>query len=130
MEQVAFGVPIDDRSRAQWREAVEIVVRMWEQERFSWDSPLLTFPERMQTPKPYQDPHPPVWLAAASEASAANAGRFGLGLLSFALFQPVEVMADIVKGYRPGGGQDKRGIGAADPGAERPGRGVHPRPLL
>jgi alkanesulfonate monooxygenase SsuD/methylene tetrahydromethanopterin reductase-like flavin-dependent oxidoreductase (luciferase family) len=109
MEQVAFGVPIDDRSRAQWREAVEIVVRMWEQERFSWDSPMLTFPERMQTPKPYQDPHPPVWLAAASEASAANAGRYGLGLLSFALFQPVEVMANIVEGYRQAQAEAKAG---------------------
>ena len=39
MEQVAFGVPTDDRSRDQWREAVEIVVKMWEPELFSWDSP-------------------------------------------------------------------------------------------
>ena len=85
MEQLAFHVPADDRSRAMWREAVEIVVRMWEQERFSWDSDLLQMPERMQTPKPYQDPHPPCWLAAAGEASAANAGRHGVGLLSFAL---------------------------------------------
>src|ERR1700678_3256158 len=90
MEQIAFGVPIDDRSREEWQEATEMVVRMWEQERFSWDSPMITFPERMQTPKPFQDPHPPVWLAAASEKSALNAGKYGLGLLSFALFQAVD----------------------------------------
>jgi alkanesulfonate monooxygenase SsuD/methylene tetrahydromethanopterin reductase-like flavin-dependent oxidoreductase (luciferase family) len=100
MEQTAFGVPTDDTSRAQWREAVEIVVRMWEQERFSWDSPNLTFPERMQTPKPFQDPHPPVWQAAASETSAVSAGELGLGLLSFALLQPVEKMADHIRAYR------------------------------
>jgi alkanesulfonate monooxygenase SsuD/methylene tetrahydromethanopterin reductase-like flavin-dependent oxidoreductase (luciferase family) len=100
MEQIAFGVPIDDRSRQQWQEATEMVVRMWEQERFSWDSPMITFPERMQTPKPFQDPHPPVWLAAATEKSALNAGKYGLGLLSFALFQPVDVMADVINKYR------------------------------
>ena len=100
MEQVAFGVPSDNSSREQWREAVEIVVRMWEEERFSYESPNLSFPERMQTPKPYQDPHPPCWLAAASEASAQNAGQYGLGLLSFALLQPVSKMAEHIRIYR------------------------------
>ncbi len=100
MEQGAFGVPTDDRSRAHWREAIEIVVKMWEQERFSYDSPNLHFPERVQTPKPYQDPHPPVWQAAASETSAVSAGELGLGLLSFALLQPVEKMADHIRAYR------------------------------
>jgi alkanesulfonate monooxygenase SsuD/methylene tetrahydromethanopterin reductase-like flavin-dependent oxidoreductase (luciferase family) len=100
MEQISFGVPIDDRSREQWREAVQFVVRAWESERFSWDSPLVSFPERIQTPKPFQDPHPPCWLAAATEPSAVNAGRLGLGLLSFALVQPVEAMAHHVQVYR------------------------------
>jgi alkanesulfonate monooxygenase SsuD/methylene tetrahydromethanopterin reductase-like flavin-dependent oxidoreductase (luciferase family) len=100
MEQIAFGVPADDRSRAQWKEAIEIVVAMWEQELFSWDSENLKFPERMQTPKPFQDPHPPVWQAAASETSAVSAGELGLGLLSFALLQPVESMANHIRAYR------------------------------
>ena len=72
MEQIAFGVPTDDRSRQQWREAVEFVVAAWERERISWDSDMLTFPERVQTPKPFQDPHPPTWLAVATESSARN----------------------------------------------------------
>ncbi len=100
MEQTAFGVPPDDRSRAQWREAIEIVVSMWEQERFSWNSENLVFPERVQTPKPHQDPHPPVWQAAASLTSAVSAGELGLGLLSFALLQPVEKMAEHIRAYR------------------------------
>ena len=100
MEQIAFGVPADDRSRAHWKEAIEIVVGMWEQETFSYDSEMLHFPERMQTPKPFQDPHPPVWQAAASETSAVSAGELGLGLLSFALLQPVEKMAEHIQAYR------------------------------
>ena len=105
MEQAAFGVPTDDRSRDHWREAVDIVVNMWEQELFSWDSDNLKFPPRIQTPKPYQDPHPPVWLAAASEKSAINAGEMGLGLLSLSLLQPVERMAEIIRLYREAQGR-------------------------
>jgi alkanesulfonate monooxygenase SsuD/methylene tetrahydromethanopterin reductase-like flavin-dependent oxidoreductase (luciferase family) len=100
MEQIAFGVPANDLSREQWKEAVEIVVGMWESERFSYESENLSFPERMQTPKPYQDPHPPAWLAASSETSAASAGRYGMGLLSFALMQPVAAMAHQIDVYR------------------------------
>jgi alkanesulfonate monooxygenase SsuD/methylene tetrahydromethanopterin reductase-like flavin-dependent oxidoreductase (luciferase family) len=99
-EQIGFGVPTDDRSREQWKEAVEIVVKMWEQERFTWDSPNFHMPERVILPKPVQDPHPPVWLAAAGEQSAQNAGLNGLGLLSFALLQPVEAMANHIAVYR------------------------------
>ncbi len=44
MEQTAFGVPTDDRSRDQWREAVEIVVRMWEQETVLLGEPELALP--------------------------------------------------------------------------------------
>lgn len=100
MEQVAFGVPTNDSSRDQWREAIEIVVGMWENEVFSWESENLSFPERMQTPKPFQDPHPPVWQAAATLKSAVSAGELGLGLLSFALLQPVEKMAEHIQAYR------------------------------
>src|SRR5665647_2852235 len=65
-----------------------------------WDTEVIQFPERSPTPKPYQDPHPPAWLAAASAPSAVTAGLDGFGLLSFALLQPVEVMADIINQYR------------------------------
>lgn len=44
MEQIAFGVPADDRSRDQWREAVEFVVEAWTNELISWNSDLITFP--------------------------------------------------------------------------------------
>jgi alkanesulfonate monooxygenase SsuD/methylene tetrahydromethanopterin reductase-like flavin-dependent oxidoreductase (luciferase family) len=100
MEQIAFHVPTDDRSRQEWREAVEFVVAAWENERIAWDSELIRMPERLLTPKPFQDPHPPPWLAVATESSARNAGRAGFGLLSFSLLQPVEAMANIISIYR------------------------------
>ena len=99
MEQTAFHV---DRvkSRDEWKEAINIIVEAWKQERFSWDSPTFKFPERVVTPKPFQDPHPPAWMAATSTDSCEIAGSLGLGLLSFSIMQPLEVMAEQVARYR------------------------------
>ncbi|MHC5261884.1 LLM class flavin-dependent oxidoreductase [Streptomyces sp. UC4497] len=101
-EQLAFNVPADDRSRDMWREAFEFVIAAWTHEKLKWKSETIDFPERFITPRPFQDPHPPAWLAAASSQSAHNAGKLGLGLLSFALMQPVEKMAEQIAVYRAG----------------------------
>jgi alkanesulfonate monooxygenase SsuD/methylene tetrahydromethanopterin reductase-like flavin-dependent oxidoreductase (luciferase family) len=99
MEQIAFGVPRDE-SRAQWQEAIEAVVQMWEDEYFEFHGKYLDFPRRMVTPKPVQDPHPPCWMAATSEGSSAVAVELGLGLLSFAILQPIQKMGQHIAQYR------------------------------
>ncbi|MGE0306115.1 MAG: LLM class flavin-dependent oxidoreductase [Acidimicrobiia bacterium] len=101
-EQLAFGVPADDRSRGMWKEGFEFVIAAWENEILEWKSENIDFPKRFICPRPFQDPHPPPWLAAASEVSAYNAGKAGVGLLSFALMQPVEKMASHIREYRRG----------------------------
>ncbi len=106
-EQKAFGVD-PATSRDSWRDAIESIVAMWEQEKFSWDSPFMTFPEfpgyegdtRSITPKPYQDPHPPAWMAAVSPDSVALAGELGLGMLSLTIMQPVDELAKRITIYR------------------------------
>ena len=99
MEQIAFGVDRDN-SRNDWKEAIEIVCGMWESEYFEYHSPRFDFPRRMVTPKPVQDPHPPAWMAATSQGSSAVAGQLGLGLLSFAIMQPLQKMAEHIRDYR------------------------------
>ena len=100
MEQTAFGVD-REASRDQWREAIEMVVGMWESERFSWKSDTFgEFPERVVTPKPFQDPHPPCWVAASSDSTAEVAGEHGLGLLSLSIMKPVEDLAKQIERYR------------------------------
>lgn len=99
MEQTAFHVD-REASRDQWREAIEIICGMWREERFSYASDTFDFPERVVTPKPFQDPHPPCWMAATSEGSAEIAGLNALGLLSFSIMQPLEKMAQQIEVYR------------------------------
>jgi alkanesulfonate monooxygenase SsuD/methylene tetrahydromethanopterin reductase-like flavin-dependent oxidoreductase (luciferase family) len=99
MEQTAFHVD-REHSRDQWAEAIQIICSMWREEYFEWDSPTFQFPRRLITPKPYQDPHPPCWMAATSEGSSAVAGENQLGLLSFSIMQPLDKMAAQIKAYR------------------------------
>jgi alkanesulfonate monooxygenase SsuD/methylene tetrahydromethanopterin reductase-like flavin-dependent oxidoreductase (luciferase family) len=99
MEQLAFHVD-KEYSRKQMIAACETVVNMWESRYYEEHSEFLDFPERMVTPKPWQDPHPPVWMACSSDSAAVIAGENGLGMLSFSPVQPVEKTALQIKAYR------------------------------
>ena len=99
MEQTAFGVD-RERSRDQMAAAVKTVVGMWENEYYEEHSEFLDFPKRMVTPKPFQDPHPPVWMAAVSADSAKVAGSLGLGVLAMSILIPLEKAQEIIAGYR------------------------------
>jgi len=65
VEFKAFGVPKDE-SAARFREAVEIVLAAWTNERLTHHGEYWDFEDVEVLPKPYQDPHPPVWVAASS----------------------------------------------------------------
>ncbi len=98
MEQIAFGVDIAE-SKKKMLAATRTVVGMWEQEYYEEHSEYLDFPARMVTPKPYQFPHPPVWMAASSEESARMAGENGLGLLCFSILQPLSKLRPLLEIY-------------------------------
>ncbi len=125
MEQIAFGVD-RDKSRDQWQEAIEAVVQMWEQEYFEFHGKYLDFPRRMVTPKPMQDPHPPCWMAATSRGQLPRwPGNSGSGLLSFAIMQPIEKMAEHIRQYREAAANPT----PHHPGHHQQGGGLHARAL-
>ncbi len=99
MEQIAFGVDVPN-SKKKMLAAAKTVVGMWEQEYYEEDSEYLKFPRRMVTPKPYQYPHPPCWMAASSEETIRMAGQNGLGLLCFSIMQPLDKLAELIRIYR------------------------------
>lgn len=65
VEFKAFGIPPDE-SAERFREAVDIVVAAWENDRLTWQGKHWSFDEVEVLPKPRQQPHPPVWVAASS----------------------------------------------------------------
>jgi alkanesulfonate monooxygenase SsuD/methylene tetrahydromethanopterin reductase-like flavin-dependent oxidoreductase (luciferase family) len=48
-------------------------------------------PERQILPKPYTNPHPPMWVAAGNPSTFEKAARMGLGVLCFTIGGPESV---------------------------------------
>ena len=70
-----------DETKKTWDEFVRIIPRMWMEERFSYQGRFFSMPSRMVLPKPYQDPHPPMWVAVTSPGTEQDAAARGLGSL-------------------------------------------------
>ncbi len=100
-EWTAFGVD-PDSSRAQLREALQMLPRMWTENAFSWHSELLTIPERDVIPKPLQKPHPPLWQTCTSPESFEMAGELGVGALATTLFSPLASLTQLFQHYAKG----------------------------
>lgn len=92
----------DQENRELFAETIEIVREIWANEYFSHEGTNYTFPaedtvfshpsypsnrewqdgERVTrlrvTPRPYQKPHPPLWMTVSTDRSVATAGEMGL----------------------------------------------------
>jgi alkanesulfonate monooxygenase SsuD/methylene tetrahydromethanopterin reductase-like flavin-dependent oxidoreductase (luciferase family) len=97
----AFGVD-PDRSRAELREALTMIPKMWMQDSFKWKSDLLVIPERAVLPKPVQVPHPPLWQTCTSPESFKMAGELGVGVLATTLFTPLASLSTLFAEYKKG----------------------------
>jgi alkanesulfonate monooxygenase SsuD/methylene tetrahydromethanopterin reductase-like flavin-dependent oxidoreductase (luciferase family) len=80
VEFEAFGVPPEE-STTRFREAVEIVLRAWTQEKLHFAGRHFVFDGIEVLPRPMQQPHPPVWMAASSEGAIDWAAGRGFSIL-------------------------------------------------
>ncbi len=76
----AFEVP-DAQSTSRFREAVEIVLRAWTEERVTHHGEHFRFEGIEVLPKPAQRPHPPTWVAATSDPALDWAASRGFSIL-------------------------------------------------
>jgi len=72
-----FGIP-KDRSGKIMDEAVEIVLRAWTEDTFSFQGEHFNLHNVSMTPKPVQQPRPPIWVGRAGKAGVRRVARFGL----------------------------------------------------
>jgi alkanesulfonate monooxygenase SsuD/methylene tetrahydromethanopterin reductase-like flavin-dependent oxidoreductase (luciferase family) len=79
-EFAAFGIPMEE-SAPRFRETVEIVLRAWREDRFAHSGEYFQFDPVEVLPKPVQQPHPPVWMAATSESAIDWAASRGFSIL-------------------------------------------------
>ena len=75
-----FGVAPDE-SAARFREAVDVVLAAWRDARLSHDGRFFRFDDVEVLPRPLQQPHPPVWVAASSEPALDWAAERGFTIM-------------------------------------------------
>jgi len=76
VEFETFG--IDPRTRGKrMRESLEVLLRAWTGEPFSYAGEILSVPEVTVRPLPLQRPHPPLWLGGTTEPALRRAVAYG-----------------------------------------------------
>ncbi len=98
-EQQGFGID-PEQSRDMWQESLAIVPRMWTEDPFEFHGRFVDIPPRSIVPKPLQQPHPPIWMAATSPQSWELAARNGIGILGLTIFVSVPQLEERVRAYR------------------------------
>ncbi len=106
-EQGGFGITDPDLTKAMWAEALPQIVRMWRETDYSFEGEFFTMPSRNVLPKPFTQPHPPLWVAAGNPGTFETAAKMGLGVLCFGIANP-EALKPLIELY-------KTNIGDADP---------------
>jgi alkanesulfonate monooxygenase SsuD/methylene tetrahydromethanopterin reductase-like flavin-dependent oxidoreductase (luciferase family) len=94
------GMGIDPRdSREMWEESLAMIPKIWGSDKFSYEGKFWQVPERQILPKPYQNPHPPMWVAALQPATYDIAADKGIGVLAFGSSAPSS-LEPYVKAYK------------------------------
>lgn len=75
-----FDARVDDTKRS-WDEYIRVIPRMWMQERYGYHGSFHRMPERNVLPKPWQQPHPPMWVAVTAQGTELDAAARGMGAL-------------------------------------------------
>ena len=79
-EMRVFGVQPEE-SAERYREAVDIILAAWANDRFTHHGKNWQFDNVEVLPKPKQQPRPPVWLAATSPDSIVKAAEDGFTIM-------------------------------------------------
>jgi alkanesulfonate monooxygenase SsuD/methylene tetrahydromethanopterin reductase-like flavin-dependent oxidoreductase (luciferase family) len=97
-----FGIaPAESRER--FAEALDIVVGAWTQAPFSYQGEHFQVSAIDVVPKPVQQPHPPIFVAAGSPETYRTTGERGLAILVPGHVQPMEALRDNLANYRQAG---------------------------
>ena len=94
------GMGIDPRyTRDMWEESLTMIPKIWESDTFEWQGQFWNVPPREVLPKPYQKPHPPIWVAALQPATYQIAAEKGIGVMALGVSAP-SVLEPHIKDYR------------------------------
>lgn len=75
-----FRVPFSE-SRLRFEEALEVILKAWTSETFSFQGEHYSYNDLEVTPKPYQTPYPPIHVGVTSAETFPLMGRMGYHIL-------------------------------------------------
>lgn len=97
-EQTGMGIDPRD-TREMWEESLTMIPKIWESDIFEWEGRFWKVPPRKVLPKPYQQPHPPMWVAALQPSTYELAAQKGIGTMALGISAP-SVLEPHIRAYR------------------------------
>jgi len=95
----AYGIPYEE-SRERFFEALDILKHAWTEDTFSYEGKYHSFNEARAVPRPYQQPHPEIRIAGASEDTFPTLGTLGYPLFVSVRSASLSGLAPDLKAYR------------------------------
>jgi alkanesulfonate monooxygenase SsuD/methylene tetrahydromethanopterin reductase-like flavin-dependent oxidoreductase (luciferase family) len=96
----AFGVAMDE-SRARFEEGIEVIKRLWTEDRVTHHGRFVDLDDIHAMPRVYQKPHPPIWIAATTTPESFEwAGRQGYNVMMVPFAGSLERAGELARLYR------------------------------
>jgi alkanesulfonate monooxygenase SsuD/methylene tetrahydromethanopterin reductase-like flavin-dependent oxidoreductase (luciferase family) len=97
----ALGIPYAE-SQGRFYEAIQVMREAWKGEPFSFQGKFFRFDGAVVGPRPHQQPHPPLRMAANSDDTFPLAGRLGLPLFVGVRDVDIPELRGLLQAYRAG----------------------------
>jgi len=92
----ALCMPREERS-ARLAEGLALVRRLWNEERVTFEGRFTRVKDLCLSPKPVQQPHPPLWIGARTEKATRRVARMGCHLMATLGPDPAPAYVDTLK---------------------------------
>jgi probable F420-dependent oxidoreductase len=90
----ACGVPVGERG-VRTNEALEVITRLWTEDDVGFDGRFTRLPGVTLSPKPKQQPHPPIWISGRSDAAMRRCANYGTGWLPY-MYTPEKLAESLI----------------------------------
>ncbi len=94
-----YNIPYSE-SRERFYEYLEIILEAWCKERFTYKGQFYNFDDVCLVPKPYQQPHPPIRIAATTSDTFPVIGKMGFAIFVGVRGMSLDGVAEQVESYR------------------------------
>jgi alkanesulfonate monooxygenase SsuD/methylene tetrahydromethanopterin reductase-like flavin-dependent oxidoreductase (luciferase family) len=96
-----FNIPYSE-SRERFQETLDILLKAWTEERFSYEGKYYQFHDVCVLPKPYQKPYPQLRVAATTQETYPLVGRMGLPIFIAVRTTSISDLKSFIGGYHQG----------------------------